>query len=246
MAKGIEELLGKGKDPSVATPSGEEDQEENPLEKMDKISKEKEKKKTGSKDLDEDVISQMFKTGENTEGMFEPENPDEVDGVKLHEKEDDKAKFKMGDKVNPQGKYEKQFKDDIMKHPDQYKVMTPKGEMTIAEAIRAGYDPLTKTFKDEHNQEMIKEKHLSGLNDADRAALEKYTSPSNAQVAPADAEMYGLQPNSPMVRQPEQPAAGPTPAMPPQGTPVGAAMPGAQESQAPGGMDLSALLGGQQ
>ena len=109
------------------------------------------------------------------------------------------------------------------------------------------YNPITKRFEKGHGQDAIKNKHLSALNDADREALEKFTNPANAQVAPADAEMYGLQAGSPMIKQSEQPQppAGPMPAMPPQGTPVGTAMPGAQESQAPGGMDLSALLGGQ-
>jgi hypothetical protein len=248
MAKKIEDVLGdsnKTKDPALATPSGEDDQDENPLEKMDKISKEKEKKETGSKELDADVVEEMLKTGENTQGMFEPENPDEVDGLKLHEDQDEKAKFKMGNKVKPQGKYEKQFKNDLLKNPDQYKVMTPRGEMTVAEAIRAGYDPMTKTFNKERSQDAIKQKHLSGLNDADKKALEQFTSPANAQVAPADAEMYGLQPNSPMIKQQ---ATGQQP-VPPQGaapSPVGNALPGSEESTAPNGIDIASMLGGAQ
>lgn len=251
----IEELLGNektnaGLDPATATPDGEEDGE-NPLEKMDEISKAKPQKKgKESTALDEDTVTEMFKTGENTEGMFTPNDEEE------HQDEDKKAEVKLGKQVKPSKKYENNFKDDMLKHPDEYKVMTPRGEMTVAEALRAGYNPITKRFEKGHGQDAIRNKHLSGLNEADRSALERFTSPENAQVAPADAEMYGLQPNSPMIRA--QDAANPTPQMnpmmqgaglpgaPAQPAPIGGAMPGAEESQAAGGMDLSALLGGGQ
>lgn len=244
MAKKLEDMLGKKeKNPESATPDGTNG-EENPLEKMDKISKEKpEEKDKGSKELDADVLAQMFKTGENTDGMFTPKEEKEVDGVKVHEEEDEDAKLKVGKDVKPSEKYEKQFKDDMLKHPDQYKVMTPRGEMTVAEALKEGYNPLTKSFDNNRNFKSIKDKYLNQLNDADKAAIDNLTNPSAAQVAPADAEMYGLQPNSPMIRQ-EQPA--PAPAIPAAETPVGGALPGSEESMAPGGVDLSSLLGGNQ
>lgn len=133
--------------------------------------------------------------------------------------------------------------------------MTPEGEMTVAEAMHRGYDPLTKTFRKEHSNEEIKKKHLDRLNDTDRARLEEFTNPANAQVAPADAAKYGLKENSPMVKQqtPEagaspavspmtpQAPAGPVPSLP--GGQVGAPMPGSQESTMAGGQDLAALLG---
>lgn len=250
----IEDFLGgkeepTSQDPATAVPGGEG----NPLEKMDEISKATpQKKETGSTSLDEDVVSEMFKTGDNVEGMFTPKEEEE------HENEDDKAKLKVGKQVKPSEKYEKNFKDDMLKHPDQYKVMTPRGEMTVAEALKAGYNPITKRFEKGHGQEAIRNKHLSGLNDADRAALEQFTNPANAQVAPADAEMYGLQPGSPMIRGQEQP--NPTPEANPMAAlmggagaptpvptaPIGGAMPGSEESMAPGGTDIAALLGGGQ
>lgn len=250
--KKIEDILGgnqadAGLDPSTATPSG--DEEGNPLEKMDEISKAKpQKNEKGPTSLDSDVVTEMLKTGENNEGMFTP-NEDEK-----HQEEDKGAKVKVGSEVKPSDKYAKQFKNDMLKHPDEYKVMTPRGEMTVSEAIKAGFNPITKRFEKGHGRDAIKEKHLSGLNDADRAALERFTDPANAQVAPADAEKYGLQPGSPMIRAED--AANPTPEANPMAamlggqapsagpTPVGGAMPGAEESMAPGGADLSALLGG--
>lgn len=248
----IEDILGekdsKTKDASIATPDGTSG-EGNPLEKMDEISKAKpDKKDSGSKSLDEDVITEMIKTGENTSGMLTPKEEEE------HEKEDEKAKIKVGKEVKPSEKYSKEFKNDMLKHPDQYKVMTPEGEMTISEAFSRGYNPITKQFDSSRSQEGIKEKYMSQLNDADRSAIEQLTNPAAAQVAPADAEMYGLPSGSPMIR-PEQGPQGPQgtqgtqgtqPALPTGGSPIGTALPGSQESTAPGGVDLSALLGGQQ
>jgi len=233
----IEDVLGEEEQPG----SGEE----NPLEAMDEISNATPsgKKGSGSKDLDEDVVTEMLKTGENTDGMFIPKGDEDL------EEEDESAKVKVGDKVKPSDKYKDKFKDDMLKHPDEYKLMTPRGEMTVAEALRAGYNPMTKTFDESKSQKGIKDKYMAGLNDADREAIEGITSPSTAQVAPADAEMYGLPSGSPLIRQ-EQPAQPAMPAgqMPAQGgTPVGAAMPGAEESMAPGGSpDIAALLGGGQ
>lgn len=246
MPKGIEEMLGGGagleekqKDPATAEPGVG-----NPLEKLDEISKAEPQKKqgSGSRHLDDETVVDMLKTGENTEGLFEPKEQGE------HEDEDEAAKAKPGKSAAPSKKYEKSFKDDMLKHPDQYKVMTPKGEMTVAEAIRAGYDPITKRFSKEHGQDRLREKHLSQLNDADRQAIEGITDPAAAQVAPADAEKYGLPADSPMVRQPQPPIQGMEGLMPGQGapTPLGGAMPGAGESTAPGGMDISSLLGGGQ
>lgn len=252
--KDIESLLGEepesgdaSKEPGL-TGAGEE---KNPLEKMDEISKAKPgKKESDSRSLDEDTVEEMLKTGENTEGMFTPDEEEE------HENEDKKSKVKVGKKVTPSEKYKDQFKNDMLKHPDEYKIQTPRGEMTVSEAIRAGYDPLTKTFNAERSQEGIREKHLAGLNETDREALTKFTDPATAAVAPADAEMYGLPSGSPMIKQPDAgamvpptgaPAAQPaSPTMGATGSPVGQALPGAQESVAPGGVDLSALLGGGQ
>lgn len=264
MAKKIEDMLGMQKDPkqldpATAAPGGEVGEEEgNPLEKMDEISKAKpQKTDKGSTTLDEDVVTEILKTGENTDGMFEPKKEED------HEEEDEKAKVKVGKQVTPSDKYKDKFKDDMLKHPDEYKVMTPRGEMTVAEALKAGYNPITKRFEKGHGKDAIREKHLSKLNDADRAALEKFTDPANAQVAPADAERYGLNAGSPMIRA--QDAANPTPESNPMaalmgggapamgpaptgGAPagIGEAMPGAEESMAPGGADIAALLGGGQ
>lgn len=249
MAKSIEDILGKGqdleerqKDPMSATPDGE-GEEGSPLERLDRISKAKPQKNKGKDaSLDEDVVLGMMKTGDNSDGMFEPKEEGE------HEPEAKEAKVSLGKQVEPQGKYEASFKDDMLKHPNEYKINTPRGEMTVAEAMRAGYDPITKRFSKEHGQDRLKEKHLSRLNDADRAGIEALTDPSAAQIAPADAEAYGVPQDSPMVKgnRPAQPPMDMSGAMPGNETPLGGALPGSNESMAPGATDISALLGGNQ
>ena len=201
-----------------------EDENKNPLEKINEASKEAGKKpepdKTKAESFDEETFKQILMAGDNTEGLFKPE-------IKV----DEDAKIKQGEVSKPKGKYVKKFKEDISKNPQDYKVQTPKGEMTIAEAMRKGYNPITKRFEKEKSADAIKEKHLSGLNDADKSKLEELTNPAAAHLAPKDAEAMGLPSDSPMVD-------GNTPPQP--------AMPVAPEGQVPaeGGPDIASLLGG--
>ena len=261
---GLEDLLGTAPDgeqkitenskqinPLEATPDGEKSGgEENPLIRMDKISKTKKESKKDSKNnkqLDSDTVEEMLMTGENTQGMFEPDNKEpEGNEPELNEEVDEKAKRKLDkSETKPSEKYADSFKNDLLKHPNDYKVQTPEGEMTIAEAIKQGYNPITKRFEKEHNQNNLKESFLSQLNDSDRQNIERITNPSAAQVAPADAEKYGLNTTSPMIRQPE--GGQPTMQQPPvsaNASPVGQALPGTGESTAAGGNPLAALLGG--
>lgn len=231
--------------------------EENPLERMDEISKSKKdskKKDKEDKTLDSATIEDMLMTGENTRGMFEPDNKEpEGNEPKLNEEVNEKAKRNLDKaEVKPSEKYADRFKNDLLKHPEAYTVQTPEGEMTIAEAIKRGYNPITKRFEKEHNQQNIKESFLNRLNDSDRTNIERITDPSAAQVAPADAEKYGLDASSPMVRQQPQQQMAPQPMQPagqpagqPQGMmPTGQQMPGSEESMAAGANPLAALLGG--
>ena len=120
--------------------------------------------------------------------------------------------------------------------------------MTIAEAIKKGYNPLTTEFEEERDFDKIKEKHLNNLNEDDRAAIEGLTQPSAAQVAPADAQQYGLAPDSPFVKQPagvpqaQLPQGGTMPGQDVPSPEVGATPP---QGAAPAGQpDIASLLGG--
>jgi hypothetical protein len=203
---------------------------ENPLDKMAEITKEKPKKSKGSskEELDEEVLRQMLMTGDNTEGLFTPDKPvdEEKDGVKLHEEVDEEAEIKTGSIKARTDKYAKKFREGIMKHPQDYKVNTPRGEMTIKEAMAKGYNPITKRFDETKVAGKIVEKHTKELNDADKAAVESVLDPKSANIAPADASQFGLSSDSPMIRQ-EQSEVQPTQGTPAQGAP-----------------DISAMLGG--
>lgn len=264
---GLEDLLGTGSkedqkitenskqvNPLEAKPDGSvTDDDENPLEKMDEISKSKKdskKKDKEDKTLDSATIEEMLMTGENKQGMFEPDNKEpEGNEPKLNEEVDEKAKRKLDKpEIKPSEKYAEKFKNDLLKHPEAYTVQTPQGEMTIAEAIKKGYNPITKRFEKEHDQQNIRESFLSKLNDSDRKNIERITDPSAAQVAPADAEKYGLDASSPMIRQQQQQQMAPQPMQPagqPQGMmPAGQQLPGSEESMEAGENPLAALLGG--
>ena len=247
----LNELLGKEQqkqvNPMEATPQSQvAEPDENPLEKMDKLSKLKPKDKKDTKDLklDADTIEQMLMTGEDTTGLFEPEVPEpKGNEPKLNEDVTDEVKKNIDKgKVTPSDKYAKTFKNDLLKHPNDYKVSTPEGEITIAEAMKRGYNPITKQFEERHDSNRIKESFMNQLNDMDRTNIERITNPSAAQVAPADAEKYGLAPDSPMVR-PNEPAPLPGMQAPTQGPAPVQGVPAPQPEQ---GNPLESLLGGKQ
>lgn len=222
---------------------GEETPEEqSPLEKIDEAAKDASKKKPESKDkvtsFDDETFKQILMTGDNTEGLFTPNEDSEDKDNPKHAEVDEDATIKQGKVGKPKGKYAKNFLKDITKNPQDYKVQTPKGEMTIAEAMRKGYNPITKRFEKDKSADAIKEKHLTGLNDADKAKLEELTSPSAARMAPKDAEAMGLPADSPMIDGN---------AMPPQ--PTGQAMTAEGAAPAPegeAGLDIASMLGGAQ
>lgn len=200
--------------------------------------KPEEKKKSSGKPLDDEVIASMMANGDNTRGMFEPDESEVIDKdkkEKKHEDQDDSAKLKTRGDAKPSDKYKDKFKEDMMKNPEKYFIDTPKGRMSIKEAKEQGYDPVTKRFKNRANNQ--REAMLSQVNDKDQEAIRKLMDPSQLGLAPADAEGLGIKPNSPMVKQANplaQPAQAPTPMSPPTAGPA----------PAQGAPDINALLGG--
>lgn len=238
-----------GKEPGAGTPSKQpsappapaegEQASDNPLEKMSELTKEKPKKKGTSvtEEMDEETIKQILMSGENSEGLFTPDKKTE-DDEELHEEVDEEAKLKTGEVKEQSQKYSKRFREDISKNPEKYKVMTPKGEMTVQEAMAKGYNPLTRRFEKDKTAKEIVEKHKKNLNEADQGVIDTILDPKSANIAPADAEQIGLPADSPMVRQ-EQPQALPGQA------PVANEVPQPSATPTAGGTpDLTALLGG--
>ena len=203
-----------------------------PSEELDEI-KIPDKKKSSSKPLDDEVLQSMMANGDNTKGMFEPDESEVKDkDEKLHEDQDKEAKLKTKGEAIPSKKYEKEFQKDMIKNPENYYIDTPKGRMSIKEAQEQGYDPVTHRFRAKQRNSAKEEELLSQVNDQDRAGIEALMDPKNVGLAPADAQGMGLKPDSPMIAQqaPEEAQ--------PQGMPT-------PQGAAPAGQpDLSQLLGG--
>lgn len=208
-----------------------------PTEEIPEV-KPEEKKKSSGKPLDDEVIASMIANGDNTKGMFEPNESEVLDKnkkEKKHEDQDESVKLKTKGDAKPSDKYKTEFQKDMMKNPENYYINTPKGKMTIKEAQEKGYDPTTRRFTLKKNTKK-EEELLSQLNDKDREAVEKLMDPSQVGLAPADAQAMGLKPDSKMIRQGnpmEQPAQ--------VATPMSAPAQPAGQQPAP---DINALLGG--
>ena len=216
------------------------------LGKTSKDSEDSKTKKTSkSKDipgLNEDILSQMMMTGDNETGMFSPDEkalkkelePNE----ELHEEPTEEVKVGKIKGADVKDQYKKAMIEDMGKHPEKYSIKTPRGRMSVAEAIRQGFNPETGGFEkslDEKNEEA-----LSQLNDQDRANIEQFLDPAQVGLAPADAEAYGIPEGSPL-RKTSTPIPSETPAAPVQ----------AQEPQAippmqaaPQGNNILSMLGG--
>lgn len=203
-----------------------------PSEELDEI-KVPDKKKSSKKPIDDEVLQSMMANGDNTKGMFEPDESAVKDkDEKLHEDQDKDVKLKTKGEATPSKKYEKEFQKDMIKNPENYYIDTPKGRMTIKEAQEKGYDPVTHRFREKQRDSAREEELLSQVNDQDRAGIEALMDPKNVGLAPADAEGMGLKPDSPMIAQ-----QAPEGSIPPQAaTPQGAALAGQP--------DISQLLGG--
>lgn len=172
---------------------GEDNQEE----------KESEQKSKG--ELDGAILEEMIMTGENTDGMFTP-NKDEVLNENdpddaLHAEIDEDAKIKTGKVGKKFGKYQNKFLQDMKKNPEAYMIMTPKGRMKVTEAMKQGYDPVTKEFTDKTAVDELEE-GIKGLPEEEQAALRTLTDPKSAHMAPAQGEEMGLEPGNPMMSAP--------------------------------------------
>lgn len=224
-------------------------QPEAPAEEPKEEIKYEEQKKSSGKKIEDDLLNELLMNGDNSKGMITPSEKDRKkanDDEELHEEADPKTKLKGKGEAKPSDKYATKFQEDMLKHPENYEVNTPKGKMSIKEAQEKGYDPVTRRFT--RNKPSKKEQDLMNqLNDKDRAAVEKLMDPSQVGLAPADAKAMGLNENSKMIRRPEGEQAAPP--MQPEAMPAAGMIPGG-EVAIPGGSpqqgapDIGALLGG--
>ena len=172
----------------------------------------KQDQKKSASQIDEGTLKEMLMTGDNSGGMFTP-NEDEVldpnlPDDKLHEEVSDKAQVKTGKVTKKFGEYQKKFLVDMKKNPEAYMIDTPEGKMNVAEAIKRGYDPSTKEFTDEPITSK-RDKELEGLSESDQAIIKQLTDPSAAKIPSKEGEMFGLEAGNPMLQQAQEQAPAP-------------------------------------
>lgn len=211
-----------------------------PSEEPTEEIKVEDKKKSSGKPLDDEVIASMMANGDNTKGMFEPDESEVVDKdkkEKLHEDQDKEVKLKTRGDAKPSDKYMTEFQKDMQKNPEDYFINTPKGKMSLKEAKEKGYDPVTHRFRKKTIDSKKEEELLSQVNEKDREGIKRMLDPAQLQLAPADAQAMGLKPDSPMVRHGEE-----SPQIP-QGNPEQSQ--GQMPNQPTGNpQDIMSLLGG--
>jgi hypothetical protein len=207
---------------------------EEELELEDEEIENEELPKQGSKNqFDPEVLRSMINTGENQTGMVQvtPEdgiNP-ETDKPLFTEVEE-KNKVKPGKLKKKLGRYVESMLFDMKKNPEKYMLQTPKGMMSIEEALQQGYDPATKDFTDKGTKQEFEES-LQALTPAGQEAIKRITSPGAMQMSPSQAEGMGVDAESEMV-------AGNQP-------PLGAPQEGGEAGQELSPEILAALGGGQ-
>ena len=183
---------------------------------------EEEEKPSGKQQFDSDVLRSMINTGENQAGMV---TIDAKDGINpdtekpLFTEVEEENKVKPGKIKKKLGKYIEKMLFDMKKNPEKYMLETPRGMMTIEEALQQGYDPATKDFTEKGTKQDFEES-LAALSESGRENIKRITSPEAAQMPQSQAEALGVDPNDPMVAQaamqegamPEgAPQAGPAP-----------------------------------
>ena len=202
-----------------------------------------EPKKKSNIPLDDEVIASMLANGDNTKGLFQPDESEVVDkekNKKLHEDPDEDVKLKTKGNAKPSEKYTAKFQEDIKKNPENYYVDTPRGKMTIKEAQEKGYDPLTKRFNRKERSKKEVQQVLDQLNPKDQKNFLNMIDPKNVGLAPADAQAMGLKPDSKMIRQTD-PMTGTQMSSP---SPAQVATPMSAPAQPAGQPDINSLLGG--
>ena len=175
------------------------------------IEEERETIKSPLKNIDDEQILRIIMQADNSQGLFTPsEESIKKDKTikKIHEEIDKNAKIKLNSDAKALGKYETQFQEDILKHPQNYKVNTPRGEMNLRECFRSGYNPETQEFG-ETPQQML-ERHIQGLDPAEQQRIRDLVDINNLHLKPEDAEARGIDASPEMLMNtaPENTATG--------------------------------------
>lgn len=162
--------------------------------------------------LNSELLNTLVKAGENREGMVSFDKKEQEQKKKENNEEPlfkeipEEAVIKTGKVKEKLGKYTERLLFDIKANPKKYMLDTPRGKMSIEEALKQGYDPATKDFTDETPDQMI-DKKLTGISKSGKDKIKQLMNPQSARVPQREAESMGLPMESPMIegQEPEQP-----------------------------------------
>lgn len=162
--------------------------ESNVLETKDNL---KPKEASGSEPkIERETILAILYNGDNTRGLFTPkaERDDiKADGSTRFEEPETKLDLGSIGKITPSKKYEEAFFEDEKKNFKEYTIQTTKGMMTVAEAIKRGYNPLTKEFVEDETGST--ESLLNKLSDEkERNAVKGMIDPRNKMMQEEEPE----------------------------------------------------------
>jgi hypothetical protein len=156
-------------------------------------------------EIDPKLLNLLVKAGENKEGMIsldkeeQEKKKEEENDEPLFKEVPDEAMLQTGKIKNKLGKYAERLLFDIKQNPEKFMLNTPRGRMSIEDAIKQGYDPATKDFTEQTPEQMIDGK-LQGLSESGRSKIKELMSPQRAQVPPNEAMAMGLPEQSAMIQ----------------------------------------------
>lgn len=159
--------------------------------------------------LNSDLLNTLVKAGENKEGMVSFDKKEQEQKKKDNNEEPlfkevpNEALIKTGKVKEKLGRYTERLLFDIKKNPKKYMLDTPRGKMSIEEALKQGYDPATKDFTDETPDQMI-DKRLTGISQSGKDKIKQLMNPQSARVPQVEAESMGIPEGSPMIEAEQQ------------------------------------------
>lgn len=145
------------------------------------------------KEENKDLIKTMIMSN-GGEGSFVLDAP---------EKEETKEDFKISPgKIKERlGKYSEEYIKQAMRDPEKFFIKTPKGKMSLKDAILLGWDPKKKEFNEDRALKKKLEKSEEKLSPKEKETLARLKEVN--KISEADAEEMGVDPNKEMVQKGE-------------------------------------------
>lgn len=212
---------GMSEEKAPLTPGGED---------TPKKPKDEPKDKERADELLEEMMFSPTSSGADTMIEVDKTTDDDIRDVKKKPEAEELLKILEKGEGKISDKYRKELLDKALKDPTSIEVKTPRGWMTVKDAIGEGFDLTTNDFTNEPIPPVDWDGEISKLDPRDQQAIKNLTKPGTRQAGPAPQEGGDVIPT---------PTGEPIP-MAAQGAPVNDT--GAMGPEAMGGTELP--LGG--